>query len=74
MHEPSDEKNVITKDSFYEELEQAFHYFPKCNIKLLLGICNTNLGIANIFKLRIGNDSLHRTVMLMIVMLLMLLE
>ena len=30
---PSEEENDDTKDSFYEELEQVFHQFPKCKGK-----------------------------------------
>jgi len=29
VHAPSEEKSDDSKDSFYEELEQAFDYFPK---------------------------------------------
>jgi len=37
MHAPSEEKSDESKDSFYEELEQAFNHFPKYRIKILLG-------------------------------------
>jgi len=29
VHAPSEEKSDDSKDSFYEELEQVFHNFPK---------------------------------------------
>ena len=36
-HAPSEEKSDDSKDSFYEELEHVLDYFPKYNIKILLG-------------------------------------
>jgi exonuclease III len=47
------------KDSFYEELEHAFHQFPKCHMKILLGDFNAKVGREDIFKPTIGNESLH---------------
>jgi len=29
VHAPSQGKSDISKDRFYEELEQVFHHFPK---------------------------------------------
>ena len=46
--------------SFYEELEQVFDHFPKYDMKILLGDFNTKVGRENIFKLTIGNESLHQ--------------
>jgi len=40
VHAPSEEKSDESKDSFYEELEQVFHHFPKYHIKMLLGDFN----------------------------------
>jgi len=36
VHAPSEEKSDESKDSFYEELEQAFYRFPKYHMKILL--------------------------------------
>ena len=58
-HEPSEEKNDSSKDSFYKELEQAFDNFPKCHMNIMLGDFSTKLGRDNILKLTIGNESLH---------------
>jgi len=57
---PSEEKSDEGKDSFYEELEQAFDHFPKYHMKILLGDFNAKVGRENIFKLTIGNESLHQ--------------
>jgi hypothetical protein len=46
------------KDRFYEELEQVFDKFLKCNRKILSDF-NANVGMKDIFKPKIGNESLH---------------
>jgi exonuclease III len=48
------------KDSFYEEFEQVFEHIPKCHTKILLGDFNAKLGREDIFKLKIGNESLRQ--------------
>ena len=35
VHAPSEKKNNDSKDSFYEELEQAFDHFPKYHTKII---------------------------------------
>jgi hypothetical protein len=50
----------MIQNSFHVELEQVFYRFPKCHIKILLGAFNAKLGTRNIFKLTIGNESLHQ--------------
>ena len=40
VHAPSEEKSDKAKNSFYEELEQVFDYFPKYHMKILLGDFN----------------------------------
>ena len=50
----------MTKDSFYEELEQVFDHFPKCHMKILLGDFNAKVERENIFKPTIGQESLHQ--------------
>jgi hypothetical protein len=49
------------KDSFYEELERVFDSFPKYHMKILLGDFNAKVGREDIFKLTIGNESLHES-------------
>ena len=60
MHAPSEKKSDSSKVSFYEELQQVFDHFPKYDMKILLGDFNTKVGRENIFKLTIGNESLHQ--------------
>ena len=52
-------KVIVQKIVFNEGLEQAFDHFPKCDMKILLGDFNAKMGRENIFKLTIGNESLH---------------
>jgi hypothetical protein len=35
VHAPNEDKDDFTKDSFYKELEQVFHQFPRYNMKIL---------------------------------------
>ena len=49
-----------SKDSIYEELKQVFDHFPKYHMKIVLGDFNEKVANENIFKLTIGNDSLHQ--------------
>ena len=41
-------------------MEQVFDHFPMYDMKILLGDFNTKVGRENIFKLTIGNESLHQ--------------
>jgi len=61
VYAPSEEKSDDSEDSFYEELEQVFFYhFPKYHMEILLGDFDAKLGREDIFKLTIGNESLHQ--------------
>ena len=60
VHAPTEEKSDSSKDSFYEELEQVFDHIPKYDMKILLRDFNAKVGRENIFKLTIGNESLHQ--------------
>jgi len=59
-HAPSEEKSDDSKDNFYEKLELVFDHFPKYHATTLLGEFNGKLGIENIFKPTIRNESLHQ--------------
>jgi hypothetical protein len=50
----------MVKDSFSEELECICDKFPKYHMKILLGDLNAKIGREGIFKLTIGNESLHK--------------
>jgi hypothetical protein len=47
------------KDKFCEELECIFDKFPKYHMKILLGDLSAKVGREDIFKPKIGNESLH---------------
>jgi len=59
VHVPSEEKRDDSKDSFCKELEQVFDNFHKYHMKILLDF-NAKVGRENIFKLTVGNESLHQ--------------
>jgi hypothetical protein len=59
MHAPCEDKGDDVKDSFYEELGHVFDWFPRYNMKILLGDLNAKVGRENIFKPTTGNESLH---------------
>jgi hypothetical protein len=60
VHVRSEEKSDDSKDSFYEELERGFDHSLKYHMNILLGDGNAELGRENIFKLTVGNESLHQ--------------
>jgi hypothetical protein len=48
----------------YEELERVFNKFPKYDMKILLRDFSASIGGEEIFKPTIGNESLHKIVMI----------
>jgi hypothetical protein len=65
-HAPTQEKGDDSKDSFYEELEGVFDHSPKYHMKILLGDFNAEVGREDTFQPTIGNESLHRIVVIMV--------
>jgi hypothetical protein len=59
VHVLKKDKIDDVKDSFYEELECVFDKFLKYHTKILLGDFGAKVGREDIFKLTIGNESLH---------------
>jgi hypothetical protein len=59
VYAPKDDKTDHMKDSFYKELEHVFDIFPKYHVRIRLGDFNAKEGREDIFKLTIGNESLH---------------
>ena len=57
---PSEKKSVDSKEIFYVELEQVFDHFSKYNMKILLEDFIEKAWRGNIFKLTIGNESIHQ--------------
>ena len=49
----------MIQNSFYEELEQVFDHGPNYHTKILLEDNHAKLRKQNIFKLTVGNESLH---------------
>jgi hypothetical protein len=60
VHDTTEDKTDDVKDSFYEELERVFDKFPKYHTKIMLGDFNAKVDREEIFKLTIGNESLHK--------------
>jgi hypothetical protein len=60
VHAPTEDKTDDVKDSFYEELECVFDKFPKYYLKILFRDFNTKVGLEDVFKPTIGNESLHK--------------
>jgi endonuclease/exonuclease/phosphatase family metal-dependent hydrolase len=59
VHSPTEDTTDEAKDSFYEELERVFDKFPKDHTKIVLGDFTAKVGMEDIFKQTIGNESLH---------------
>jgi exonuclease III len=59
VHAPAEDKIDDVSNSFNEELECIFDKFRKHHMKILLGDFNAKVGREDIFKLTIGNESLH---------------
>jgi hypothetical protein len=56
---------VVTQKTALRRTSAGFFYnFPN-HMKILLGDFNAKVGRENIFKPIIGNESLHRTIMIM---------
>jgi hypothetical protein len=59
VHAPTEDNTDDVKDCFYGAVERVFDKFPKYYMKILLGDFNAKVGREDIFKLTIGNESLH---------------
>jgi hypothetical protein len=59
VHVPCEDEGDDEKDSFYEDVGRIFYQFPRYDMKIISGEFNTKVGRENIFKLIIGNESLH---------------
>ncbi|KPU81866.1 uncharacterized protein Dana_GF27359, partial [Drosophila ananassae] len=60
-HAPTEEKDDVTKDAFYAELDRAYGRCPSHDIKILLGDFNAKVGREDIFGATVGQFSLHET-------------
>jgi hypothetical protein len=59
VHAPTEDKTDDVKDTFYEELECVFDKFHEYHMKILLADFHAKVRGEDIFKLTIGNKSLH---------------
>jgi hypothetical protein len=59
VHAPTEDKDDVIKDSFYEELEKGSDQFPRYHMKIMKKDFNAKLEREDIFKPTIGNESLH---------------
>jgi hypothetical protein len=66
VHAPSEKKSDDTKNSFYNELEQVIHHFPKHHIKILLGDFNGNWREKIYSNRQLGMRIYIRTVIIMV--------
>jgi hypothetical protein len=53
---PTEDKDDVIKDSFYEEQEQVFDQFSRYHMKIFMGYFNAKVGEEDIFKPIIGNE------------------
>jgi hypothetical protein len=60
VHSPCEDKGDKEKGSFFEELRRVSDQFPRYDTKIILGDFNAKVGREDIFKLTIGNESLHQ--------------
>jgi hypothetical protein len=56
---PTEDKDDDIKDNFYKELEQEFDQFLRYHMKIMLGDFNAKVGMEEMFKPIIGNESLQ---------------
>jgi hypothetical protein len=55
-------KKGMNQKTVNEELKRILHHFPKCDIKILLGDFNPQVGRGNNSKTTYGNASLHEDI------------
>ena len=58
-HAPTEEKDDLTKEEFYERLNEVYERCPHHDVKIVLGDFNAKVGKEPIFGQTIGKYSLH---------------
>jgi hypothetical protein len=61
IHAPTEGKIYNVEDSFYEEFEHVDDKFPKYHTKIMSGDFIAKVVREDVFKPKIGNESLHKT-------------
>lgn len=59
IHAPTEEKDDIVKEAFYDELERTLYGIPKQDMVVMLGDFNAKVGKEEAFRPVIGSHSLH---------------
>ncbi|RNL66056.1 hypothetical protein D7I40_24495, partial [Citrobacter sp. MH181794] len=60
-HAPTEDKEELVKDQFYQTLERIYDALPNYDIKMVLGDLNAKVGRETIYKEIVGTHSLHET-------------
>ena len=58
-HTPTEYKDDVTKESFYELLDQTYESCPRHDVKIVLGEFNAKVGNVEIVGPTIGKFSFH---------------
>jgi exonuclease III len=62
VHAPTEEKNEIQKDDFYEDLERIYMKAPKQDIKVVMGDFNAKVGKEPSLSPNVRKYSLHEKI------------
>ena len=60
VHAPTEEKDEVQKDDFYEELKRIYMRAPKHDIKVVMGDFNSKVGKELGLATNVGKYSLHK--------------
>lgn len=60
IHAPSEDKDMIIKEQFYNELDTIYERIPTYDLKIVLGDANAKIGQEEIFRPTIGKYSKHK--------------
>jgi len=58
---PTEERDKLVKDSFYDKLNQIYQRIPAHDTEIIVGDFNAKSAREEVFKLDIGKCSLHAT-------------
>lgn len=60
VHAPTEDKDLETKNEFYEKVEEILRGIPRYDIKLVIGDLNAKVGREDDYKNITGGKSLHK--------------
>jgi hypothetical protein len=61
VHAPTEERDKLVKDSFYDKHNQIYQRIPAHDIKIIVGDFNAKRGREEVFKVDTGKCSVHAT-------------